>query len=320
MDTWSVIYEYCDTHGTCHNADCRKTVVVQARIEVPQINLLKPFLPHNDHVVVSARNLTAPIKIRKFSVFSIHKLRKHTIQPCAHRIPHPKTLTFRMPIPLTRFVGISLLAIGIGGMMGPLVPQLRLEARSAVTSAREADYNKKEAEKPLPQSAPVVFEPLKAPDGTIITPVNNDFSIVIPKIGVNAPIIANVDPAQPNAYHEALINGVAHASTSFFPDQDGTVYLFSHSTNYAWFVKDLNAVFYLVKNLEKGDSVVLIYKGKRYTYRISDKQIVSPRKTSYLIPFAGKKSLILETCWPPGSVAQRLLIFADLIEIGSNSI
>ena len=49
-------------------------------------------------------------------------------------------------------------------------------------------------------------------------------------------------------------------------------------------------------------------------HRITDKRIVSPKDVSYLVPQTGKKSLILQTCWPPGSTTERLLLFADLVE------
>ena len=176
------------------------------------------------------------------------------------------------------------------------------------------------AKKPLPKSVPVVFEPLKTPDGSVIEPESTNFGIVIPKINVNSQIIPGVDPSKLEGYAAALTAGVAHANTSFFPDQDGTVYLFSHSTNYDWFVKDLNAVFYLVKNLEKDDTIVLFYKEKRYTYKITNKKVVSPTNISYIIPYAGKRNLILQTCWPPGSTTERLLIFADLIEENGKAI
>lgn len=219
--------------------------------------------------------------------------------------PLPKKSQF----PLRQIAGFAFLALGLGGMLGPMIPAIRLETGNALRNWSIS--NKQKTMAALPAATPVVYEPLLSPDGTEITPVSQDFSIVIPKIGVNADVIPGVDPTN---YSDALEAGVAHASTSFLPGEDGTVYLFSHSTNYDWFVKDLNAVFYLVKNLDSGDNVILIYKGKRYTYKITDKRIVSPKSTSYLYPYAGRKNLILQTCWPPGSVSQRLLIFADLIE------
>jgi LPXTG-site transpeptidase (sortase) family protein len=212
-----------------------------------------------------------------------------------------------------RTIGLALLALALGGMVGPFIPALRLESSYAVKEAAVSLHTQAEAAKPLPKSVPIVFNPLVAADGSLISPVNRDFSLVIPTIGVNAPVIANVNPADPNAYKAALLAGVAQASTSMLPDQNGTVYLFSHSTNYDWFVKDLNAVFYLLKNLKPGDIVVLIYKGKEYTYQLRETKIVAPTEISYLVPQTDKKSLILQTCWPPGTTEKRLLVFADLI-------
>lgn len=226
----------------------------------------------------------------------------------------PQKLSAKYTFDLRSFLGIMLLALGLGGITGPLIPALRLETQYAFSRRVSAVLGETTNEKPLPKAVPVVFEPLTAPDGSIIEPVSTDFGVVIPKINVNAQVIPGVDPASPAGYINALQAGVAHANTSFFPDQDGTVYLFSHSTNYDWFVKDLNAVFYLVKNLETNDTIVILYKGKRYTYKITSKKVVSPSSISYIIPYAGKRNLILQTCWPPGSTTERLLIFADLIE------
>ncbi len=218
-------------------------------------------------------------------------------------------LTRQFGLTLGQVVGFTLLALSLGGLTGPFIPALRLEAAYALAQTKTM-----EVKPPLPASPTLVLTPLVAPDGSPIDPVNRDFSLIVPKVGINAPVIANVDPGNPGEYATALKTGVAHASTSFLPDQDGTVYLFSHSTNYDWFVDDLNAVFYLLKNLDAGDLVVLYYKEARYTYRITHKRIVKPSEISYLVPEAGKKSLILQTCWPPGSVAERLLLFADLVE------
>lgn len=223
-----------------------------------------------------------------------------------------KALNHIYSIDVRRVLGFALLAFGVGGLLGPQIPALRMETNQVFRLFKTQNLELRTQN--LPQAVPVVFEPLLAPDGTQITPVSEDFSVIIPKIGINAPVTAGVDVSGPNGYLNALTTSVAHASTSFLPDEDGTVYLFSHSTNYDWFVKDLNAVFYLVKNLENGDTVVLVYQGKRYTYKITDKRVVSPKSTSYLYPYVGRKNLILQTCWPPGSTTERLLIFADLIE------
>jgi len=221
-------------------------------------------------------------------------------------------------------LGVVLMTLAFGGIISAFSPMLKAEAIYLIGTLKltltEQLKQTALALSPLadPGTLPVptpkpYFNPLVAPDGTQIVPVDTDFSIIIPKIGVNAMVIPKVDPAKPAVYNSALKKGVAHAATSFFPNEQGTVYLFSHSTNYEWFVRDLNAIFYLVKNLEADDLIVLIYQGNRYTYKITDKKEASAREVSYLVPSA-RRNLILQTCWPPGTTFKRLLVFADLID------
>lgn len=211
-------------------------------------------------------------------------------------------------------IGSTLLAISLVGMGLPFVPKIRLETAFKAKQVAESVDQTLNPVVALPASAPVLFNPLLNAKGEAIVPVNTEFTIIIPKIGVNSAVVAGVDPLKSAEYTKALKEGVAHASTSYLPTQNGTVYLFSHSTNYDWFVRDLNAVFYHLKNLTEGDLIVLVYQGRTYTYRYTSQKVVSPKDTSYLVPESGKKKLILQTCWPPGSTTERLLIFADLID------
>lgn len=240
----------------------------------------------------------------------------HIVPAAQNDGPHPvgTALSALYALSLRQVLGLTLLFLGMGGILSPLVPSLKLESSYFLAQAFSTQDEKQKELSALPASVPVVLDPLVGPDGASIAPASESFSLIIPKIGVNAAVVPGVDPSTPEGYEDALKAGVAHASTSFFPDEDGTVYLFSHSTNYDWFVQDLNAIFYMVKNLETGDLVVLIYKGRRYTYQISEKKVVSPKATGYLYPYVGRRNLILQTCWPPGSTTERLLIFANLIE------
>ena len=213
-----------------------------------------------------------------------------------------------------RSLASALVVISLGGMTAPIIPEIRLESLYALSRVKQAVIQTVSPTQALPPSAPVLFNPLITPDGSTITPIDSNFSVIVPKVGINAAVLPSVDPKNPAKYQEALQKGVAHSSTSFFPDQDGMVYLFSHSTNFDWFVKDLNAVFYHLKTLDTGDYIIIVYKNVRYTYKLREKKVVSPLEISYLVPQPGTKTLVLQTCWPPGSTAERLLIFADFIE------
>jgi LPXTG-site transpeptidase (sortase) family protein len=211
-------------------------------------------------------------------------------------------------------IGLGLIALAMGGVTRATLPSLTQELGYQIPRAVAFVTSKFQDMKPMPAAVPMVFSPLIDPEGNAITPVNTEFSLIVPKIGINTPVMPAVDPTNQEKYSEALQEGVAHAATSYFPNENGAVYIFSHSTNYEWFVEDLNAVFYLLKNLSEGDLIVLIYKGTEYTYQLTEKRVVSPESVSYMAPIEGKKMLILQTCWPPGSTTERLLVFADLIQ------
>jgi len=154
----------------------------------------------------------------------------------------------------------------------------------------------------------VEFEPVPVP-------VDADFGIVIPKIGVNARVIPNVDPNTPKVFMAALKLGVAHAAGSSLPDEDGITFIFGHSTDYVWNVARFNAIFYQIKDLEIGDEVNLFYHGQRYFYKVTEKKLVQPKDTSFLAEPTNGRVLILQTCYPPGTIKERLLIFARPISV-----
>lgn len=144
----------------------------------------------------------------------------------------------------------------------------------------------------------------------ILTPVDPNFSIVIPKIGANAKILSNIDASDEKSYLDALNSGVAHTLGTAFPGEGGHIFLFAHSTDYFWNVGTYNAIFYLLYKLEKNDEVDLFYQGQRYVYRVIGQEIVDPSQVQYLTRKTNREFLTLQTCWPPGTTLKRLLIFA----------
>ena len=145
-----------------------------------------------------------------------------------------------------------------------------------------------------------------------ITPVDEDFGIVIPKIGANAHVIADVNPYNESDYEQALTQGVAHAKGSAYPGESGNVFLFSHSSVNFYDALRYNAIFYLITKLEKGDVVYIFYKKQKLKYIVRDKIIVDPQAISFLSTKDKTHALTLMTCWPPGTTLKRLLIIAQL--------
>ncbi|MBI4990832.1 sortase [Candidatus Gottesmanbacteria bacterium] len=143
-----------------------------------------------------------------------------------------------------------------------------------------------------------------------LSPISSQFGIIIPKIGANAPIIPNVDAGKPDIYLPALQKGVAHAAGTVFPGVAGNIFLFAHSTDSFWNVGRYNAVFYLIKELEKGDEIDLFFNGVRHIYKVTEKKVVDPSEVGYLTEVLPYEQLTLQTCWPPGTTLKRLLVIA----------
>ena len=135
--------------------------------------------------------------------------------------------------------------------------------------------------------------------------------IFIAKIFVDEPVVFNVDPNDANAYQQALRFGIAHASGTSFPGKGGLGYYFAHSST-PEFARQYNAVFYLLGKLKGGERITLWHGGKDYAYKVTRTQITEPNDTSFLATTQyEKETIVLQTCWPPGTTNQRLLVFAE---------
>lgn len=145
-----------------------------------------------------------------------------------------------------------------------------------------------------------------------VKPVDNNFSVIIPKLDINAKVLPNIDPFNSEVYLTALSKGVAHAKGTSYPDKKGNIFIFAHSTTTNIIdVNRYNAIFYLLGKLSKEDVIYLVYKGKNYQYKVYGKEIVNPDRVGFLAKKENKQTLTLMTCWPPGTTLKRLLVFAE---------
>jgi sortase A len=161
---------------------------------------------------------------------------------------------------------------------------------------------------------------MTAEDIKEVPPEERRFKLLVPKIGLEAEVIANVDPLNKAQYSAELKRGLAHAKGSGFPGEGKTVYIFGHSTNYEWYVKELNALFYLLKELEVGDEVKVVFGAENFDYKVGEKRIVKANDLSVLEEEVGKERLVMQTCWPPGTTYKRLLVIAYPKEENSGQI
>ena len=149
-----------------------------------------------------------------------------------------------------------------------------------------------------------------------LQPIDENFGIVIEKLGVNAPIKKDIPVTNEKSYNQALKEGVAHASVSDYPSEEpGNVYLFAHSALNFWDLGKYAKVFNLLRKLEIGDTIHIFYEGKDYTYEVMAKEVYKGWNTYPLTRTTIEPLLTLQTCDPPGTTLNRLVVTAKLISV-----
>lgn len=139
-----------------------------------------------------------------------------------------------------------------------------------------------------------------APPQPLPTPsVGKPTRIVIPAIGVDAPIVEGVT-------WEDLKKGVGHLPGSAHPGQRGNMYLAAHNDIFGEIFRDLD-------KLELGDEFFVYSGSHRFRYRVTAKRIIEPTDVSVMLP-STKPIATLQTCYPYLVDSHRLVVIGELVE------
>lgn len=111
-------------------------------------------------------------------------------------------------------------------------------------------------------------------------------TIIINKIGVNAPIIYGSN-------NETILNGVGHDSGSYFPGENGSIIMCEH---------DYLNNFGRLGELVNGDIIEVKTNYGDYYYQVYDEQIVMETETGKLLIQDSEELLMLYTCFNPNNV------------------
>ncbi|MGH2691488.1 MAG: class E sortase [Actinomycetota bacterium] len=121
----------------------------------------------------------------------------------------------------------------------------------------------------------------------------------IPDLDLNEVVVEGIST-------EALQKGPGHYPRSANPwDADGRVAIAGHRTTYG-------APFWDLDKLDPGDQIQLETEKGVFEYVVSRSKIVAPTATEVTLP-TSHPTLILTTCNPRFSAAERLIVFADLV-------
>jgi sortase A len=141
------------------------------------------------------------------------------------------------------------------------------------------------------------------------------FRLVIPAIGVDEIVVEGVDTDElrrgPGHYPDCrddLFDLCFNDFPSYFPGELGRVIVSGHRTTYG-------QPFWSLNELKKGDEVNVETRWGDFTYTVAGKEVV-PAGEPVFIPKEDKAEIMLTTCNPRFSAAERLLVYAE-IEVAS---
>jgi len=140
------------------------------------------------------------------------------------------------------------------------------------------------------------------------------YVLKIDKLGLQVPIILDVDGNNKEQYMKALEGGVAQMAKTALPGNSGNTVLFGHSSYYRNKPGSYKTIFAKLSNLSSGDKIVIASNDKTLTYNINEVKTVSPSDVSVVNQNSSGSKLTLITCWPPQTTNERLVVAADLIK------
>lgn len=141
--------------------------------------------------------------------------------------------------------------------------------------------------------------------------IPNQNTILLPKIGVSAPI-AFLDTTNEKVIEDYLTRGVVHYAGTANPGEVGNAFITGHSSNFWWIKGDYNYIFLNLNKMAIGDQAKIYYNGKKFVYQVSNIKVVEPTDTSVLAQ-GSTPTLTLMTCTPAGTNWKRLIVSLDQV-------
>jgi sortase A len=205
-----------------------------------------------------------------------------------------------------RFVSYALIAGGLALLF--LGARDLLESRAGQAEAqRQFDSIESAKPSPFPSSSRVGTRHMSQPLPQLMPqpmPQLGDAvaKLIIPRLDTELYVVEGDGDGE-------LRRGPGHMAGTPMPGQDGNCIIAGHRDTH----------FRVLKDIRKGDAIVLETGSGQYTYRVSGTQVVLPSNTASLKPTRDAE-LHLITCYPfyyLGSAPQRFVVQAKLVGYAS---
>ena len=132
--------------------------------------------------------------------------------------------------------------------------------------------------------------------------------LVIPSVGIDVPYITDEPSFAEDKVQLALRKGVAHFGTTAMPGQIGNMVVLGHSSAAIWESGSYKFAFTLLNKVPDGALVYVDYKGERYIYRLTSREVVEPEDVGVIDQSTDTPDITLITCTPIGVSSHRLVL------------
>lgn len=206
-----------------------------------------------------------------------------------------------------RIFGKFLISVGVGVL---LFVAWTLWGTGFYTQQQQTELEREFDQLPVVETSP--DEPQRLGPATLPGPGAAAFRLRIPEIDLQKIVVEGVGTEDlkkgPGHYPSCRSGFDRPLCTEFkevWPGQEGRVIVSGHRTTYG-------APFWDIDKLQEGDEIITDTKWGTFTYEVTEKRIVQPDSLAIAIQ-SDAAEIVLTTCNPKYSAAQRLIVFARMV-------
>jgi sortase A len=211
---------------------------------------------------------------------------------------------------ILRTLGKFLISVGIGVL---LFVAWTLWGTGLLTARAQGDLENAFRELPPIQVETATDDSVVVPEDFKPAPGEPVFRMRIPKIDFRKMVVEGVGTEDlrkgPGHYPECRSGFSLPLCTEFdeiWPGETGRVVVSGHRTTYG-------APFWDLNKLDVGDQIITDTQWGSFTYEVTSTEIVSPSSLGIVIP-SENPEIVLTTCNPRFSAAERLVVFAEMVD------
>lgn len=134
--------------------------------------------------------------------------------------------------------------------------------------------------------------------------------IIISKIALNG-LVLNPQTQDQEVLDAELLKGAVRYPGSGDLESTKNIFIFGHSSDLPVVHNQSFKIFNRLKELAKGDEIVLASKDKNYRYRVSS--VSATKASDVVVTFADEHRLVLSTCNSFGTKEGRYVVYADFV-------